>query len=100
MKVNEFLYELTFPANMARGLDGELEYSIEDGQRPSTAVIHAVSIATDTDPVELPSLYDTVNPKRLDLLFSDQRAGSVSFEWYDCLVTIERGERIVVSTDA
>lgn len=82
---------------MSRASHSDIEYSIEDGQSPSAAVIHAVSIATDTDPLELPSLFDAVNPQALDNLFTDPSAGVVSFEWADCLVTFD-GEGVVTVT--
>ncbi len=39
-----------------------------DGERPSTAIVTAVASVLERDPLELPPLYETVDPDALDSL--------------------------------
>lgn len=58
----------------------------------STAVVEAVSAASNTTVLELPPLYDAVNPDALDSLFTDERrVGEVAFRY--------AGYRVVVYAD-
>ena len=64
------------------------------GTEPSMAVVNAVASATKSDPIDLPPLYDAIEPDALDALFADtgrfasSRSGSVAFEYAGCLVTV------------
>lgn len=59
------------------------------------AVISTVSAATGVDVLELPPLYDAVDPDALCSLFSPSSGrsrrfrGSVAFAYADCLVTVD-----------
>lgn len=46
----------------------------------STAVVTAVAAAKETDPLSLPSLYETIDPDALDVVAACDTAG-VSFEY-------------------
>lgn len=41
----------------------------EAGTTPSCAIVSAVAEATESDPTELPPLYDTINPEVLNEFF-------------------------------
>ena len=71
----------------------------------SQKVIEAIADATGVDPLELPPLYDSVDPDALDSLFSHEGAGgcitSLCFEIGDCEVLVRgSGEVVVVRSDA
>ena len=71
----------------------------------SVAVINAVSAVTGTDPVELPPLYETIDPDALNSLFEARdRTGSsprVEFTYNGFDVTVRDGPRVTVErTDA
>ena len=44
-------------------------------------VIQAVATTTGTDPLELPPLYETVDPDALDALVEDMTTGTISFTY-------------------
>ena len=60
----------------------------------SQTVVLAVADATGDDPMELPPLYDTVDPDALNRLFEDRTdgterlGGSFEFAYADCDVTV------------
>lgn len=61
----------------------------------SEAVVEAVAAATQSDPLDLPPIYDAVDPDALSNLFEPSSTGSrrfqgtVTFEYADHLVTVE-----------
>lgn len=79
-----------------------LAHEIEAGMRPSTAVVHAVAALTDTAVLDQEPLYDAIDPDHLDEAFGDRgddlRAGSISFRYSGCRVTVDR-DTVHVETD-
>jgi hypothetical protein len=70
-------------------------------ERISDTVIDGVSAATDTDPLDLPPLYEVVDPDALDCLFHhDSReqgpSDRVEFVFAGCEVGIHADGRVVV----
>lgn len=57
-------------------------------QRPADRVVEAVSDATDTDPLELSRLYDSVDPDALNATVEDLDAGRVEFTYAGQFVTV------------
>lgn len=49
----------------------DVEYGGENGRTPAEAVLDALGEVADVDPVDLPPLYDVVDPDALDRLFHD-----------------------------
>ncbi|OVE83836.1 HalOD1 output domain-containing protein [Natronolimnobius baerhuensis] len=77
-----------------------VRYDIADEQSVTEAVIDAVATATGTDPIELPPLYDSIDPDALNTLFDRQREGAgleMAFFYADYHIAIEGGDRIIVS---
>lgn len=70
-------------------------------ERPSTSetIVEAVADATDTDPTQLPPLYDTVNTDALDMLFSERDGGTLTFEYADCTVVVHGDVTVTVTDD-
>ena len=72
------------------------------GRLASEAVVVAVAAATRSDPLELPPLYDAVDPDALSDLFEPSPTGAkrfegtVTFEYADHLVTVEGEGTITV----
>ena len=66
-----------------------------DGAPPSQRVVEAVSDARDVDVLDLPPLYDTVDPDALDGLFAGRRgdagahSGTLVFEYADSTVVVD-----------
>ena len=77
------------------GVDG-------DGAPPSQRVVEAVSDARDVDVLDLPPLYDTVDPDALDGLFADRRggagarSGTLAFEYADSTVVVDADGTVTV----
>lgn len=64
----------------------------------STAVVEAVSEASETSVVDLPPLYESVDPDALDTLFSgEQTPDCLTFEYAGYLVTVHDDYVLVVS---
>lgn len=59
------------------------------GESASEAVIHTVARQTDRDPLELPPLFDVVDPDALDALVRQMRRGDVTFEYAGQTVTVD-----------
>jgi hypothetical protein len=55
----------------------------------SERVIRTISTAADSDPTELPPLYDAIDPDALDALVERMSDGSVSFAYAGYDVTVE-----------
>lgn len=54
----------------------------------SERLVQAVATATDTDPLELPPLYDAVDPDALDAMVEGMADGRVSFTYAGCEITV------------
>lgn len=50
----------------------DADYSEGSGRTPAEAVIDALAEASGVEPVDLPPLYDVVDPEALDRLFRDR----------------------------
>lgn len=57
-------------------------------RRPSERVVEAVSDETDTDPLELPRLYDSIDPDALNDTIEVMDAGRVEFAYAGHFVTV------------
>jgi hypothetical protein len=60
-----------------------------DSVNVGEGVVHAVASATDTDPLELPALYETIDPDALNAIIGSMADGKVVFEYADCTVTVD-----------
>lgn len=58
---------------------------------PSEQILTKVADKTNTDVLELPTLYDTVDAEKLDTVIDSLDNGSVSFTYY--------GEDVTVTSD-
>lgn len=70
-------------------------------QTASLAVIETVAAVSGTDPIELPPLYDVINPDALNALFEphDRRTGSglrVEFSYNGFDIVVREGPKVVV----
>lgn len=79
-------------------------YLIRPDERASDAVVRAVASATDRDFLEIPPIYDAIDPDGLDALFvaTDEEARqeiTISFSYADCEVAIEASEVRVRRSD-
>lgn len=54
----------------------------------SERVVEAVAEATDTDPMELPPLHDTLDSDALDALIPSMANGELSFDYAGCSITV------------
>ena len=74
-----------------------------DSQPVSQTVVLAVAEATGDDPLELPPLYDTIDPDALNKLFDSStggavgRSGRVEFAYAGCDVSVRADERVAVT---
>lgn len=69
-----------------------------DSRSPSERLVHAVAEQTNTDPVELPPLYDTIDPDALDALLSTLEGGKIEFQYAGHAVRLE-SDGVVHLTD-
>lgn len=66
----------------------------------STAIVEAVSAASDTPIRELPALYDAVDPDALGSLFAGRETdGYVTFQYAGHVVTVHADRTIEVSRE-
>ena len=90
-------------ATKTSALDGMLQADTSDDPI-SQQVIEAVADAKGVDPLDLPPLYDSVDPDALDSLFghdgSSAAIASLTVEIGDCEVTIRGSGDVVVRSDA
>ncbi|MFC6716148.1 HalOD1 output domain-containing protein [Natrialbaceae archaeon GCM10025810] len=66
------------------------------------SIVTAVADAADEDTLDLPPLWDVVDPEALDALFAPMktgasRAGRVEFDYYGYRVRVDAGESTTVS---
>jgi hypothetical protein len=76
-----------------------IQTNSSSGQRPSTAIIEAIGTITDTDPIELDPLGDTIDSDHLDGLFdspsnSEREHVSVSFSYAGYRITVSETKAI------
>lgn len=50
---------------------GDIQYNGEDDLPPAQAVVKAIAGVTNTDPSDLPPIYDHVDPDALDAMFTE-----------------------------
>lgn len=63
----------------------------------SRRVVRAVARETGTDPLELPRLFDTIDPDALDALVREMAAGEVQFRYAGHEVTVDSHETVTVA---
>lgn len=67
---------------------------------PSEAVVLVVAEAADTDPMELHSLHDVIDPDALDAIFQHRPSGTITFEYSGYIVTVQGNTEIIVQETA
>lgn len=60
-----------------------------DFASPSERLVHTVAEQTNTDPLELPPLYDTIDPDALDALLTTLEGGNIEFQYAGHAVRLE-----------
>jgi hypothetical protein len=55
----------------------------------SERLIEAVAAEIGTNPIELPLLYETIDPDALDALVESLSGGEITFSYAGCAVTVE-----------
>lgn len=79
-------------------VESSTKSEITAGTTTSTAVLEAVSSASDTPAVDLPPLYDAVDPDALNSLFSAPgTSGEISFRYAGYTVTVSADRTVEVS---
>lgn len=63
----------------------------------SVDIIRAVASQTGEDPVELPPLYDYIDPDALESLFTVQQSGQVEFTYLGYCVSVSFGDERSIS---
>lgn len=80
------------PADESSSRSLEVSYTLGDDESPSTSVVKATALLTDTSPLDLDPLYDVIDPEHLDGMVrsSSDDPGSVeiSFRYSGCEVTV------------
>jgi hypothetical protein len=77
----------------------------DDSEAVSHAVVEAVASARDTDPLELPPLYDAVDPDALNRLFDYEHAATssatacIQFRMAECDVVVHRDGTVEATAD-
>lgn len=74
------------------------------GESLSVAVVHAVAAHRTVDPIELPPLYEWVDPDALDALFEPTRAGGprrgrLEFTYDGHAVAVDCTDGVSISVD-
>lgn len=65
---------------------------------PATSrVLEAVAVTSGVDPLELPPLYDVVDPDKLDALVASMSDGEITFTYAGYEVTVDGGNGVEVS---
>jgi len=83
----------------------KLDTSMAVGDRSVTElVIDCLADATGRDPLELPPLWEVIDPDALNRLFvstktGGERIGTVTFTYCDHVVTIEKQSAVIVSAE-
>ncbi len=91
-----FEYVVTFSFSGSTG---------DDSSEPlHVAVLHAVAAHRDVDPIELPPLYEWIDPNSLDALFEPTRrdgtrCGRLEFTYDGHAVTVDCADGVTISVD-
>ena len=67
-----------------------------DDPAPSEAIIEAIAEETDSDPLELPPLYNAIDPDALDRLFANREGGTVTFCCCGHKITVKQDGTVVI----
>lgn len=59
-------------------------------------VVRTVAETTETDPLELPPLYETIDPDALDALVEDMEAGTISFPYVGHEITVNSDGTVTI----
>lgn len=77
-----------------------ISHEFSGDQTASNAVIEAVAAVSDTDPLELPPLYEAVDPEVLDALFEHGHAADsdlrVTFSYNGFTIAVRDGPHVTV----
>lgn len=63
-------------------------------------VLESVADYTNTDPVDLPLLYESINPDALETIIRDLDEGQVSFSYADLCVTVQSDGTVNVTKES
>lgn len=69
--------------------------SVADGTLSET-VLQMVATAEDASLMDLPPLYDAVDPSALNAIFDERTSGSVAFEYNGYSVTVNQNDVVSV----
>lgn len=67
------------------------------GETATVQVIQTVAETTSTDPLELPPLYDTIDPDALDSLVEDMTTGTISFNYTGLDITVHSDGTVIIN---
>jgi len=70
-----------------------------DQQLPSERVISSVAEHNGTDPLELPPLYDSIDPDALDASIDALENGRIQFRYAGQFVTVESDMTVSLNED-
>lgn len=78
-----------------------VEHDFEGDRSLSTTVITAIADVADEQPLDLPPLYDTIDPDTLDSLFSPNEGGGdvpdhIGFTHAGCTVAVHSDGKVIV----
>lgn len=78
--------------------NGQMEHSItlESNSVPSEAVVRAIAQAKGIDPLEMPTLYEILDPDALDELFKGHTLRYIQFSYDGYDVIVESNGRITI----
>lgn len=76
----------------------EIEYcvTLEGDAVPSEAVIRAIAQTKGISPVEMPALYEIVDPEALDAVFKGRDFSYIQFPYYGYKVIVVSDGRIII----
>lgn len=77
-------------------MTGHAEQS-PDCRSPSEHVVELVSMYAETDPLELPPLYHTVDPDILDAVVHELDSGTIEFRYAGYSVTLDSSGTVSVT---
>lgn len=76
----------------------EVTLDIDQNTAPSTAAVMAVAELLDEDPLELPCLYETIDPDAIDTLVGSRESDvTLSFELGEASVTINNSDSVTAT---
>jgi hypothetical protein len=70
--------------------------TLEDDSVPSEAVIRTIAQAKGVDPLEMPALYEIVDPEALDAVFNGDSLSYVQFPFRGYEVIVASDEQILI----